>query len=66
MKLSHWIFGGWYLFKFAWMLRFNFRHPYLRFRLELVFGDPTMKWNFCRVRRMFRFGYWAYCMQQRM
>ena len=60
LPLKVWIFGGWHLFKFGWSIRFNFKHPYLLWRLETIFADAKFHWTWYYLYRMLCYGYWAH------
>lgn len=51
------------LARLGWRVRFNFNHPYVRWRMETAFRSPDMVWSWERIKLMYRYGYWVHRMR---
>lgn len=64
VEIKTWICGGLYLLWLGWKVKYNWKHPYARFRMEMYYKNPEMVWTYKRFREMLGYGYWAWRMNR--
>ncbi len=58
--LKKWYYGGLFLLKLGWPIRYNRKSPYARLRFEIMYGDPSPKITWKLIKQMIDYGYWAH------